>query len=267
MESIIIPEGLTTIPERAFTGYTSLLTFEIPQSVTAIEALAFADCESLLTITIPENVTRFMSFPPFRGCASLQEINIATGNTFLKSINGVLFSADETILKRYPSGRDGTSYTVPGTVEIIHHHTFSQSRNLRSVGLPASLNYVDFEIFANSTYLDEISFAGNKPDFVSPDAFVDIASDARVTVGTFATGFETTISGLEIHRLPQLRFRGNQVIVEIDPSLGATPSLWHSFDLKEWSLVEEAARQDNVFTLPTATARLVGSQSFFKVLP
>jgi hypothetical protein len=111
-----------------------------------------------------------MSFPPFRGCASLQEINVATGNTFLKSINGVLFSADETILKRYPSRRDGTSYTVPETVEI-------------------------------------------------------------------------------------------------DPSLGETPSLWHSSDLEEWSLVEEAARQGNVFTLPTATARLVGSQSFFKILP
>lgn len=57
MESIIIPESVTSIGKGALFLCESLKSITIPDSVTSIEEDAFSQCKSLKSITIPENVT------------------------------------------------------------------------------------------------------------------------------------------------------------------------------------------------------------------
>ena len=54
---VVIPDGVTSIGERAFTWCESLESISIPDSVTNIESFAFSDCSSLKSITIPDSVT------------------------------------------------------------------------------------------------------------------------------------------------------------------------------------------------------------------
>ena len=56
-KSTIIPNGVTSIGQSAFSGCTALTSVTIPQSVTSIEDYAFSDCTALTSVAIPQSVT------------------------------------------------------------------------------------------------------------------------------------------------------------------------------------------------------------------
>jgi hypothetical protein len=55
--TVLLPDGVTSISERAFDGCSSLTSITISDSVTSIGIGAFINCKSLTTITIPDSVT------------------------------------------------------------------------------------------------------------------------------------------------------------------------------------------------------------------
>ena len=73
LETVILPESVTSIGENAFRECWSLTTVNIPEGVTSIEWGAFGYCEALKTISIPENVTSIGEYA-FRCCTSLTDI-------------------------------------------------------------------------------------------------------------------------------------------------------------------------------------------------
>ncbi len=78
LQSVNIPNGVTTIEEDAFNGCTSLQSVDIPNSVTRIGRNAFCDCGSLKSISIPSGVTT-IEWRTFWDCKSLRSINIPNG--------------------------------------------------------------------------------------------------------------------------------------------------------------------------------------------
>ena len=72
---IIIPEGVMTIDECAFTGCMDLVSIVIPQSVTKILDRAFEDCEGLSSVVISNSVKSIGNYA-FAGCTSLISIII-----------------------------------------------------------------------------------------------------------------------------------------------------------------------------------------------
>ena len=76
----IIPEGVTSIGDRAFYGCSSLTSITIPEGVTSIGEWVFANCSNLTAITLPEGVTSIGS-DAFRECSSLTAITLPEGVT------------------------------------------------------------------------------------------------------------------------------------------------------------------------------------------
>lgn len=74
IDSVIIPEGVTSIGSSAFNGCTSLTSVTIPDSVTIIGAGAFYYCTSLTSVTIPDSVTS-IGYSAFSGCKILESVN------------------------------------------------------------------------------------------------------------------------------------------------------------------------------------------------
>lgn len=72
---IEIPNGITSIPDNAFEGKTTLTSISIPDSVTIIGKSAFKNCENLSQVNIPNNVSEIAS-STFYGCKSLTDIVI-----------------------------------------------------------------------------------------------------------------------------------------------------------------------------------------------
>lgn len=54
---VVIPDGVTSIGDWAFSRYEGLTSVTIPDSVTSIGDWAFCECASLTNIAIPDSVT------------------------------------------------------------------------------------------------------------------------------------------------------------------------------------------------------------------
>ena len=75
LKSIILYEGMTSIPDDYFNGDTNLTSFIIPESVTYIGSHAFEGCSGLTSITIPNSVTS-IGGSAFDGCSRLTSVTI-----------------------------------------------------------------------------------------------------------------------------------------------------------------------------------------------
>lgn len=96
LESITIPNGVTTIEEGAFFDCYSLTSIVIPSTVVAIGDEAFGGCKGFTTITIPSSVTS-IGLGAFEYCKNLQSITVpfvgATLNGTLNAHFGYIFGA------------------------------------------------------------------------------------------------------------------------------------------------------------------------------
>ena len=77
---VVIPDGITIIPNNAFYGFKSLTSVTIPDSVTSIGNSAFYNCTSLTDVTIPDSVTS-IGEKAFYGCTALTTIYIPSSVT------------------------------------------------------------------------------------------------------------------------------------------------------------------------------------------
>jgi len=175
-----IPSSVTLIAVFAFSSCIRIGSITLPSTGSLELGLAaFSNCSSAtgavsLTGAISKigreafNSTSITSFnidsnfdiSAVLGIGSLAEvttctsINVDASNTTLKSINGVLFSADESILIRYPEGKTDTSYTIPNTVTTLDNRSFDVKigglQSLTNITLPTNLNTIDDYAFSNS---------------------------------------------------------------------------------------------------------------------
>jgi hypothetical protein len=84
LQSITIPNHVTTIGDRAFSGCTRLQSITIPYSVTTIGNYAFKYCTNLQNITVPYSVTA-IGYHAFEYCTNLQSIMFEDITTWYRS--------------------------------------------------------------------------------------------------------------------------------------------------------------------------------------
>ena len=75
LESVTIPQSVTSIGDSAFAGCISLTTLSLGENIKRIGQFAFADCSSLTNVTIPQSVTSIGNFA-FRYCTLLKNVTI-----------------------------------------------------------------------------------------------------------------------------------------------------------------------------------------------
>ena len=73
MQSITLPESLTSIGDFAFVECYTLQSITLPDSVISIGHRAFSYCRSLQSIVLPDSLTSIGGCT-FKGCESLQSI-------------------------------------------------------------------------------------------------------------------------------------------------------------------------------------------------
>lgn len=140
LNSITIPNSVTTIGESAFRDCRTLPSVTIPNSVTTIGKAVFAGCLNLATVTIPNSVTTIGEWA-FDRCAL---ISVEIPNSVTAIGCGAF------------SGCDLTSVTIPSSVSSIEDQTF-QNNNLTSVTIPNSVKSIGDEAFYLCDKLTSVS--------------------------------------------------------------------------------------------------------------
>ena len=113
--SVVIPEDMTSIGNKAFYECFLLTSITIPNSVTNIGNLAFYKCILLTSITIPNSVTS-IGDDAFHNCSSL------------------------------------TSITIPNSVTSIGDEAFCNCSALASITIPESVTSIGYDAFLNTPW-------------------------------------------------------------------------------------------------------------------
>ena len=123
LKSVVINDGATTIPYRAFYNCSGLTSIAIPDSVASIGKEAFENCSGLTSITIGNGVTS-IGDRAFRGCTGLTTVNWnATACTSAGSRDYPIFNGCTNL----------TSVNIGDNVTTIPSYAFSGCTGLTSI--------------------------------------------------------------------------------------------------------------------------------------
>jgi hypothetical protein len=172
--SVIIPNGVTVIGERAFSVCFALVSVSIPEGVTTIGDRSFSHCQRLSAVTLPQSLTSIGS-NAFSYCWSLSSVTFKT--TSLASIpNGTFWNCNTLAKLIIPEGvtiiGEGafadcellTSVSLPSTIKTIELDAFSRCQSLTTISIPDSVTSVSFgeRVFYNCRKLDAASVSALK---------------------------------------------------------------------------------------------------------
>ena len=181
-KSFTIPGTVTTISSSAFLGAKNLTSVTIPSSVTSIGDNAFLGASGLTSINIPASVTSIGS-DVFGGTTSLAEITVENGNQNYTTLDGALFNKSKTLFLAFPVKSSQTSFALPDSIVRIEASMFKSAKNLVSVTLGKSLQYIGDYAFEGASSLTRLSIPssvtsiGNRA-FYSASALTVIEVDA-----------------------------------------------------------------------------------------
>lgn len=151
LQSIVLPKGITTIGDDAFSYNTSLTSIKIPNTVTSIGKRAFQGCTNLTSIEIPDTVTYIGDYC-FSGCNRLQKIKLSKK---IQTINQRLLQGCSSL----------TEIEIPEGVKSIGYAAFSSCSKLTTITLPASLTSFNGTALAGLSRLTEVKVADGNNSF------------------------------------------------------------------------------------------------------
>ena len=175
-----LPDAITQIPYKAFSGCTNLKNIRLPDSVTQIDEDAFGNCDlqeqvvqeivssdnitfigsrafegnkNIYTVHIGKNVEyiqtetfNYMSTPSFHDCTNLTSITVSPENQTYASINGLLCSKDGRSLLYVPVGISGR-LDVPAGIETIGGEAMHYAFSIKIVHIPKSVKKIGSDAF------------------------------------------------------------------------------------------------------------------------
>jgi len=132
--------------------------FVIPSGVTSIGDQAFSACENLQEITLPSGVMS-IGDQAFGFCENLQAINVTESNEFYRDVDGVLYTKDLKTIICYPAGKMNRNFVIPSDVMNIGNSSFLLCKNLREITLPSGVTSIEDFAFSDCSNLHEINVA------------------------------------------------------------------------------------------------------------
>ena len=156
VETIILPDSITEIREKAFMNCQKLTTVQFSNNLVLIENNAFERCSKLTRVELPESIQTVEQYA-FSDCASLTEVVI---NGTDLSVGMAAFSGNPLLKTVALSG-----------VKTIGWAAFQGSSSLESVTIPETVETIESLAFANCDKLANVTFLGNLPDSIGEYTF------------------------------------------------------------------------------------------------
>lgn len=206
IKTLSIPKSVTTIATNSFNGCSDVENLTIgdgkfvsyyfldSKDVKTITVLSgklnnsdFFRYKKVTTINIGKDVTEIEDAAfTAQQSAVLTTINVDSENAKYMSVDGVVFTKDQTKLIGYPIGKTATSYTIPSGVTTIGLCAFYNSQILVSVNIPNTVTSIEDNAFYNCGALASVVIPSSVKS-INENAF---AGCSALTSATFNNGLE-----------------------------------------------------------------------------
>eukprot|EP01063_Lacrimia_lanifica_P018601 TRINITY_DN254_c0_g4_i1.p1 TRINITY_DN254_c0_g4~~TRINITY_DN254_c0_g4_i1.p1 ORF type:complete len:1880 (+),score=323.52 TRINITY_DN254_c0_g4_i1:541-5640(+) len=178
-EQVVIPDGVTHIPDRFFEGCTIMKTVQFPQSLTHIGYGAFEGCTSLSLVEMRWSV-RVIGPRAFAGCTALEFMMLmgvmtvgAEAFVGCSALWAVDFWAAADIGASAFAGCEQLSQVSFSTrVQSIGHRAFAGTA-VKAISIPPTVKRIDSEAFYGCGFLESVEIADGKLDVISDHAFAN----------------------------------------------------------------------------------------------
>lgn len=183
--------GISTLPGRAFSNCSTLVSISLPESLEKIDYQAFASCASLQSIILPPalestgsaafagcksltNLTvRSKSFTPgeaaFADCPAL--VNLKTNDTSIKLLDHyfLIDKGGKVTVNSFMS--DSVTLTIPDGITDIGFDAFNRAKSLKRVVFPATIASFGRYAFNGAKSLDTLKFLGRTVPKIDDTSF------------------------------------------------------------------------------------------------
>ena len=180
LDSITIPNSVTSIEPGAFYSCQNLTSITLSNSLTRIEGSVFSYCMKLKSLTIPNSVTSIGSYA-FNWCIALDSITIPNSVT---SIGSFVFKNCDNLTSVHigdsvTSVGDNafyycinlTSVNIPSSLTMIDIRTFYYCGSLKSITIPSSITVIESGAFENCSGLTSINSEAITPPILGQSVF------------------------------------------------------------------------------------------------
>lgn len=176
VETIILADGMTTVPASIATGATSLRKVVLPTTAKNFGNYAFDGCENLTDINMPSVMS--LGLGCFKNCKGIKEFTFNEGTT-------VTTVSRDTYSPFYGAGL--TNVTISEGVTTLPNYMFCDCEDLSSVYLPTTLSKIGSNCFKGVPSLTEITIQSELTRTTS-STVVGAFTDTGLTKITFADG-------------------------------------------------------------------------------
>lgn len=169
LKEITIPDSVTSIGAYSFSFCESLKDVELSNSLTTISQNAFMFCQSLESITLPNNLTT-IDDDAFLSCRGLKKIIIPNSVTSIgeNAFSGCEVLSEVTLSNSLTSlGKSAFSYcsvlrkiTIPSSLISLEESVFSNCIGLTEIKIPISIKNIGDSVFNNCPKLSMVLYEG-----------------------------------------------------------------------------------------------------------
>jgi len=200
LENVTLNEGLKKIGDGAFNNCTALSSITLPSTLEEIGMEAFLNDKALTAINIPASVTTIGE--SVIANTAVSTITLDPANTSFVMVDGVLYTADKSLLQMSPMtgvtthvvdenckgivggafwGSQLQSITLNKDLVALGYACFESSQ-LSDINLdgPESINFIDEQVFAD-TKLTEVVLPAN-PYYLNDGQFASCTSLTSLTI-------------------------------------------------------------------------------------
>ena len=175
---VSVPNSVTSIGDRAFSGCSGLTFVTIGNSVTSIGNYAFYDCSGLTSVTIGNSVTS-IGDNAFDNCTSLTSVTLNS-----LAIASKTYASYFNLQKIF--GFQVTEYIIGNSVTSIGDYAFYGCSSLTSVTIPNSVTSIGSNAFYGCGGLTSVTIP-NSVTSIGEQAFYGCSGLTSVTIPNSVT--------------------------------------------------------------------------------